>query len=292
MKTLYGILPSPPQHWVGDGFPVRSLFSYSQHGQLLSPFLLFDRAGPYEFAPARQPRGVGEHPHRGFETVTIVYSGEVEHLDSTGSGGKIGPGDVQWMTAGSGIQHQEFHSPAFTEQGGVFSCVQLWVNLPARDKMSDPGYQTLLASDIPNITLPEGGVLRLIAGELGDARGPAQTFSPMNVWDLRLTAGQQVSLPWPDGFSLAVTVLEGSITLADGRTLSAQQVATFQQQGEGIAFSASEDALVLLLGGQPLNEPIAGYGPFVMNTREEIEQAMRDYRDGQFARVPAQERAR
>ncbi|WP_211331138.1 pirin family protein [Marinimicrobium koreense] len=200
MKKVIERITSGPGHWVGDGFPVRSLFSYSSHPKTLSPFLLLDYAGPRGFSPTNKPRGVGQHPHRGFETVTIVYGGEVAHRDSVGNGGVIGPGDVQWMTAGAGILHEEFHSPEFTESGGELEMVQLWVNLPAKDKMAKPGYQSITASQIPSVALPDqAGYVRVIAGDHNGTAGPAQTFSTMNVWDVRLNAGASASLNVPEG---------------------------------------------------------------------------------------------
>ncbi len=182
MKNILGIYSAPRPHWVGDGFPVRTMLSHFNQGEHVSPFIMLDYAGPVNFEPTTERRGVGQHPHRGFETVTVVYDGEVEHRDSTGAGGTIGPGDVQWMTAAAGILHQEYHSPAFARKGGRFEMVQLWVNLPAKDKMSKPGYQTLLDKDIPTVTLPSGaGTLRVIAGEYGTAKGPARTFTPINM---------------------------------------------------------------------------------------------------------------
>src|SRR6476659_5957200 len=204
MKKITSVQTNPNRHWVGDGFPVRSLFSYHTHGAQTSPFLLLDHAGPMQFDPAAKPRGVGEHPHRGFETVTIVYAGEVEHRDSTGAGGKIGPGDVQWMTAASGILHEEFHSHEFTKAGGTLEMVQLWVNLPAKDKMAKPGYQTLLDADIPSVDLPDGaGRVRVIAGQFGGKKGPARTFTPIDVWDVRLNSGHKTGLHVAEGRTLA-----------------------------------------------------------------------------------------
>lgn len=191
MKKLIGITRDADAHWVGNGFPVRTIFSYQTHGQCISPFLLLDYAGPAEFPPSEQPRGVGEHPHRGFETVTIVYQGDVEHRDSAGNHGTIGPGDVQWMTAASGVVHEEWHEQAFARRGGVFEVVQLWVNLPAKDKMSPPGYQEIRDRQIPAVDLDGGGTVRIIAGELRGVKGPARTFTPINVWDVRLKAGQR-----------------------------------------------------------------------------------------------------
>ena len=224
-KAVLGVYPSPTGHWVGDGFPVRSLFSYDSLGQQLSPFLLLDYAGPAQFAPAAQPRGVGEHPHRGFETVTIVYQGEVAHRDSVGNSGLIGPGDVQWMTAASGILHEEFHSPAFTRSGGAMEMAQLWVNLPAAHKMSAPRYQTILNADIPRVELAEGaGSVRVIAGSFAGSAGPARAFTPLNVWDLRLRAGGTASLPIAAGHTTAIAVLRGSISVNGSRQAGAAEL--------------------------------------------------------------------
>ncbi len=288
MKTLQGVYSNPRQHWVGDGFPVRSLFSYSSHGKALSPFLLLDYAGPAQFEPASKPRGVGTHPHRGFETVTIVYQGEVDHRDSTGAGGHIGPGDVQWMTAGGGILHDEFHSQAFTEQGGTLEMVQLWVNLPARHKMVEPGYQTLLRADIPDVPLPDAaGRVRVIAGDYAGHRGPARTFTPMDVWDLRLQAGAQARLPIAAGRTLALVVLHGAVRVGGDTTVRASHFAQFSREGEDVLVEAQDDATVLLLSGEPIDEPIVGYGPFVMNTQDEIHQAMNDFNSGRFGAIAA-----
>ena len=288
MKTLQGVYSNPRQHWVGDGFPVRSLFSYSSHGKALSPFLLLDYAGPAQFEPASKPRGVGTHPHRGFETVTIVYQGEVDHRDSTGAGGHIGPGDVQWMTAGGGILHDEFHSQAFTEQGGTLEMVQLWVNLPSRHKMVEPGYQTLLRADIPDVPLPDAaGRVRVIAGDYAGHRGPARTFTPMDVWDLRLQAGAQARLPIAAGRTLALVVLHGAVRVGGDTTVRASHFAQFSREGEDVLVEAQDDATVLLLSGEPIDEPIVGYGPFVMNTQDEIHQAMNDFNSGRFGAIAA-----
>ncbi|QSA97869.1 pirin family protein [Methylococcus sp. EFPC2] len=286
MKRVLGVYSAPRPHWVGDGFPVRSLFSYSSHGKQLSPFLLLDYAGPADFTPTDRPRGVGPHPHRGFETVTLVYKGEVAHRDSTGQGGVIGPGDVQWMTAGAGILHEEFHSQAFTQSGGALEMVQLWVNLPAKDKMTAPGYQAILARDIPTVDLPGGaGALRVIAGEYGGHAGPARTFSPMQLWDIRLTQGGTLELALPEGWNAALIVLHGTISVNDGTVAREAQMVVLDQAGDGLIVEVSNDASVLLLSGEPINEPIAGYGPFVMNSREEIEQAIADFNGGRFGRM-------
>lgn len=286
MKTIEELLQTPAGHWVGDGFPVRSLFSYQGQPERLSPFLMLDYAGPHEFKPAEQPRGVGEHPHRGFETVTIVYRGEVEHLDSTGAGGTIGPGDVQWMTAGAGILHQEFHSHAFTRSGGEFEMVQLWVNLPAAEKSTRPGYQTLTDATIPSVELPDAdGRVRVIAGEFSGASGPAVTRTPMNVLDIRLRAGERTELPLTDGWTSMLVALHGPVLINDDRILRDAEGVRFTRDGSGLVIEANADATLLLLEGAPIDEPIAAYGPFVMNTDQEIRAAIEDFRAGRFGRL-------
>jgi redox-sensitive bicupin YhaK (pirin superfamily) len=287
-KSVLGVYPSPKGHWVGDGFPVRSLFSYDNLGQHLSPFLLLDYAGPAQFSPAARPRGVGEHPHRGFETVTIVYQGEVAHRDSVGNSGLIGPGDVQWMTAASGILHEEFHSPAFTRDGGAFEVAQLWVNLPAEHKMAAPQYQTLLEASIPQVNLPdEAGSVRVIAGRYDGHYGPAATFSPLEVWDVRLNAGKTTSMSVPEGHTAAIAVLRGSIMVnGSGRARNAELL-VLDRAGDQIDIVADTNSTLLLLSGVPIPEPIVGHGPFVMNSLEEIETAIRDFQSGKFGRMPA-----
>ncbi|HVK98389.1 MAG TPA: pirin family protein [Dongiaceae bacterium] len=286
MKKILGHYSPPRQHWVGDGFPVRSLFSYDSHGRQVSPFLLFDYAGPADFAPAIRPRGVGQHPHRGFETVTIVYKGEVAHRDSTGQGGVIGPGDVQWMTAGSGILHEEFHSPEFTENGGPLEMVQLWVNLPAKDKMTKPGYQAILDGDIPAVELLDNaGTVRVIAGEFGGHKGPAHTFTPINLWDVRLKQGRYCTLPVPEGWTGALAVLHGTVKVNDETLASDAQLVVLDRVGRDLSIEASTDAVLLLLSGEPIDEPIVGHGPFVMNTEQEIVQAIRDFNAGRFGQM-------
>ncbi len=288
MKKVLGIHSAPGGHWVGDGFPVQSLFSYQTHGQEMSPFLLLDYAGPRDFPPAAKPRGVGQHPHRGFETVTIVYQGEVEHRDSKGGGGKIGPGDVQWMTAGGGLLHEEFHSAEFTRSGGTFEVVQLWVNLPAQHKMVDPAYQAIVQADIPAVELDgDTGTVRVIAGDYRGTSGPAHTYTPMNVWDLRLAAGKRIELPAPVGWTTAVVVLRGTVQVSDSDIVRDAQFALLDPEGTTFSLEANNDASILVLSGEPIDEPIAGHGPFVMNTREEIHQAIRDFSSGQFGRMPA-----
>ncbi|MBH1853391.1 pirin family protein [Stenotrophomonas sp. GD03819] len=286
MKRVTGTYSAPRPHWVGDGFPARSMFSYNTHGQHLSPFLLLDYAGPYSFAPSDTPRGVGQHPHRGFETVTIVYEGEVAHRDSTGAGGTIGPGDVQWMTAASGILHEEFHTPEFSRRGGTLDMVQLWVNLPAQDKMGAPGYQTLLDAQIPSVELPDGaGRVRVIAGRFDNHAGPARTHTPMDVWDIRLRQGHHAELPVADGRTLALVVLKGTVRFNSGQPVGEAQLVTFDRSGEDVFVDADSDATVLLLSGEPIDEPVVGYGPFVMNSQAEIAQAVNDFNSGRFGQI-------
>ena len=286
MKRILGVYNAPRPHWVGDGFPVRSMFSYQSHGKQLSPFLLLDYAGPADFSPAAKPRGVGKHPHRGFETVTIVYKGEVAHRDSTGQGGTIGSGDVQWMTAGAGILHEEFHSPAFTESGGILEMVQLWVNLPARDKMTAPGYQAILDHDIPRVPLPDGaGTVRVIAGEYAGHTGPARTFTPMYVWDMRLKQGGSTELTLPEDWNAAVIVLHGTVLVNGDAVAREAQMVVLDRAGQSLSIEANNDAVVLLLSGEPIDEPIVGHGPFVMNSQQEISQAMADFNSGRFGQI-------
>ncbi|MCY1274154.1 Pirin [compost metagenome] len=286
MKKILGVYSAPRSHWVGDGFPVRTLFSYDNFGQHISPFLLLDHAGPHDFAPSAQRRGVGQHPHRGFETVTIVYKGELEHRDSTGAGGRIGPGDVQWMTAAAGILHEEYHSDAFSSSGGTLDMVQLWVNLPARDKMAEPGYQTILDTSIPNLALAEdAGSLRVIAGDYKGHRGPARTFTPMDVWDIRLAAGKSTRISVVEGRHTVLVLLRGSLLVNHEDVLREGQVVLFDPDGSDIQLEANNDTLVLLLSGEPIDEPIVGYGPFVMNSDQEIHQAVEDFRAGRFGRM-------
>jgi redox-sensitive bicupin YhaK (pirin superfamily) len=285
MKKLIGLRGNDQGHWVGDGFPVRTLFFYQDLGKQMSPFLMLDYAGPAEFSSTTERKGVGSHPHRGFETVTIVYEGEVAHKDSTGQGGIIGPGDVQWMTAGSGILHEEFHSEGFAKDGGTLNMVQLWVNLPAKLKMTKPGYQAILDKQIPAIHLTNGaGQARIIAGEFDGQQGPAHTFTPMNVIDLKLKKGS-TSIPVPEGWNASLIVLKGRVEAGQDVVAKDAQMLMFSNQGQGIEVNVLEDSTALLLSGEPIDEPIVGYGPFVMNTKEEIAQAMQDFNSGSFGRI-------
>ncbi|MFG0842339.1 pirin family protein [Pseudomonas sp. FYR_5] len=286
MKKILGIHHSPHAHWVGDGFPVRSLFTYDNLASRISPFLLLDYAGPHDFAPTPARRGVGQHPHRGFETVTIVYQGELEHRDSTGAGGLIGPGDVQWMTAANGILHEEFHSPDFARSGGTLEMVQLWVNLPARDKRAAAGYQTLLAGDIPVLALDgDAGSLRVIAGDYHGHQGPARTFTVMDVWDLRLNAGAVLQLPIAAGRTAALVVLRGNVRINSEREAGPSSLVLLDREGVDVAVEALEGASVLLLSGEPIDEPIVGYGPFVMNSQAEIAESFDDFHAGRFGQM-------
>jgi hypothetical protein len=286
VKKILSVLENKKQHWVGDGFPVRTLFSYDGLDQKISPFLLFDYAGPAHFEPSARPRGVGQHPHRGFETVTIVYEGEVAHRDSTGKGGVIGPGDVQWMTAASGILHEEFHSPAFAKSGGSFRVVQLWVNLPARDKMTVPGYQAILNADIPSVTLP-GARVRVIAGDFRGTRGPARSFTPVNLWDARMDKGATLRLELPEGHNAAVAVLSGEVSVNGEKGARDAQIVLLDPAGTQVQLKADSDTMLLVLTGEPICEPIAGHGPFVMNTEAEIRQAITDFNSGRFGQIAA-----
>ncbi|MGH6633202.1 pirin family protein [Sphingopyxis sp.] len=287
-KNILGRYGNNHGHWVGDGFPVRSLFSYNSLGAHVSPFLLLDYAGPHYFAPTTDRRGVGQHPHRGFETVTIVYDGEVEHRDSTGNGGVIGPGDVQWMTAAGGIIHEEYHSPAFAKTGGPFRMVQLWVNLPAKDKMAPGGYQGIVSADIPVIDLPgDAGTARIIAGEYGGAKGPARTFTPINVWDVRLNRDADITLDLPEGHTAMLIVLTGHVTVGGTQEAGEAEMVLLDRKGSDVAIHADGEATLLVLTGEPIDEPIFGHGPFVMNSEAEIRQAVDDYNSGRFARIAA-----
>ncbi len=288
MKKLSFIQRNDRRHWVGDGFPVRSIFTYNDLSAEMSPFLLLDYAGPADFPPADRRRGVGEHPHRGFETVTIVYHGEVEHRDSSGGGGIIGPGDVQWMTAASGIVHEEFHGPEFAKRGGAFEMIQLWVNLPAKDKLAPPGYQPITAAQIPRVDLAGGaGFVRVIAGDYAGTKGPARTFSPMNVWDVRLHAGQRAEFQVKSGDTAALFVLKGRVRLGTGESVGEAELAVLAREHETLAVEAQEDTTLLFLNGRPIDEPIVGYGPFVMNTEAEIRQAFLDYQSGRMGHIAA-----
>lgn len=286
-KTVLSTRGAPGHHWVGNGFRVHGMFGYNGEGVAeRSPFLLLDYAAPVAFAPTTYRRGVGSHPHRGFETVTIVYDGEVEHRDSTGAGGVIRPGDVQWMTAGAGIVHEEFHTAEYAARGGRFEMVQLWVNLPARDKGAPAHYQGITAADIPSVALPDGaGQARVIAGRFGGATGPARTYSPMNVLDVRLARDAQVELPQPDGWNTMLMVLGGTVQVNGEAVVRGPGLVTLSGAGEGVSVEANNEAKLLLLSGAPIDEPVVGYGPFVMNSEAEIKQAFADFESGRFGQM-------
>jgi redox-sensitive bicupin YhaK (pirin superfamily) len=287
VKKVISIHRGPPAHWVGDGFHVRSLFSYDRQPQTLSPFLLLDYGPPEQFAPSEQRRGVGQHPHRGFETVTIAYQGGVEHRDSAGNHGTIGPGDVQWMTAASGIVHEEWHESEFTRRGGTMEMAQLWVNLPAKHKMAAPAYQDIRSAQIPVVDVGTGSSVRVIAGEFRGAKGPARTFTPINVWDARLKAGGRVELDLPDGHTTLLAVLRGKVSIDGEESAGPAELAILERAGTRVVLEAGEDATVLVLNGEPIDEPVVGNGPFVMNTPDEIRQAFSDFHSGRLVQARA-----
>ena len=283
MKKILGIYQNKHMHWVGDGFPVYNLFSYDRLGQMISPFLLLDYAAPYRFEPTTAQQGVGTHPHRGFETVTIAYQGEVTHQDSSGGGGTIKAGDVQWMTAGGGVLHQEFHSPEFAHQGGLFEMVQLWVNLPAHSKMTPAKYQAIEAAQIQSISLDDvGSELRVIAGQYQERAGAATTFSPVNVWDGKIVADQAHTFYVTEGHTTLLVVLSGEVILNDAQHIAAPSLVVLSREEIDFTIKAEQDSKFLILTGQPLNEPIEGYGPFVMNSKAEITDAINDFNRGKF----------
>lgn len=286
MKRLVSILKSRPAHWVGDGFPVKSMISPQDPPEHTSPFLMLDYAEPYEFAPADKHRGVGEHPHRGFETVTLAFQGEIAHRDSAGNSGLIGPGDVQWMTAASGVVHEEFHSPGFTRSGGTFEMIQLWVNLPADHKMSEPRYQELPNSKIPVVSLAEdAGKLRVIAGEAFGTEGPARTVTPINLWNLNLTPGGKVEMDLPEASTTLLLVLTGSVSINAEDTAGGGDLARFELEGSQVLLESAEGVRAIVLNGTPIDEPVVAHGPFVMNSREEISQAISDFQNGKMGQL-------
>ena len=284
-NSISRVYSSDRSSWVGDGFPTNSMLPMAEMGNATSPFLIMGYTAQYPFAPVAHQRGVGMHPHRGFETVTIVYDGELEHADSKGNAGTIGKNEVQWMTAGQGIMHAEHHSKAFAKSGGSLDMVQLWVNLPSHAKMTAPRYQELTEANIPEVQL-NAGLLRVIAGtyphDAETVHGPAQTFSQMHVWDVRLQSGSQNQFELNPEWSNLVFILEGEIQV-DGESYHALQTLYLQDDASSINIHASSDAKLLILSGQPLNEPIVAHGPFVMNTAQEIQQAFHDFQNGHFA---------
>jgi quercetin 2,3-dioxygenase len=290
-KTVLGIQGPGSNHWVGDGFPVRNLFPSNGIDSQINPFLMLDYAGPRHFEATKKSQGVGEHPHRGFETVTIAYQGAVSHRDSAGNAGTIFPGDVQWMTAASGVVHEEKHEREFAEKGGIFEMIQLWVNLPAAHKMSAPRYQAITKEQIPVVELGSGSHVRIIAGELAGVKGPAKTFTPVNLFDLRVKAGDQVEIAIPEGHNSGIVLLKGDVTLNGAETLKGgslkgeARIAVLSPEGESVTIKANADTTLLILSGEPIDEPVASYGPFVMNTREELAQAVKDYNAGKMGHL-------
>ena len=285
-KEVLGIYQPGSTHMVGDGFPVRNLFPSNDLDREISPFLMLDYAGPHYFEPTDHPRGVGEHPHRGFETVTIVYEGVLAHRDSAGNAGVIGPGDVQWMTAASGVVHEEFHEKEFAKKGGTLHAIQLWVNLPRASKMSEPRYQTILNADIPTIDLDGGaGRLRVVAGSYRGHKGPARTFTPVELYDLDLKAGRAIQLSFPDGYNAATFVLQGRASANGSPVAGEAELIVFKRNGSQITVEAQEDSRLLVMAGEPIHEPIARYGPFVMNTKAELLDAVQDYQAGKMGHL-------
>ena len=288
MKKVANVYIAPAKHWVGNGFHVQSMFTYNDTDKNLDPFLMMDYNPPRHFDGGRKSdfRGVGEHPHRGFETVTIAYQGEVAHADSYGGGGIIGTGDVQWMTAGSGVMHEEFHSERFSKEGGMFEMVQLWVNLPKAHKMTTPKYQAIKSTEIPVVQLDDNaGIARIIAGELASTSGAASTFMPINMWDVVMNAGKTHTFAVPESHNLVILVLDGTVQINGEEIARRGELVTFERSGADVRIESNNESKLLILTGEPINEPIVGYGPFVMNTEAEIVQAMRDVQSGKFGQI-------
>jgi redox-sensitive bicupin YhaK (pirin superfamily) len=283
IKPVERIVAPPPIHWVGDGFKVHGFFPHGPlTGERMSPFFLLDYNELTNFPPREEPFGVGPHPHRGFETVTIAYKGKVAHHDSRGGGGVIGEGDVQWMTAGSGLLHKEYHEQEYNRTGGPFQMVQLWVNLPSKDKMTEPKYQAITNSEMGRVGLPKGGEVEIIAGTFGGIKGPASTFTSVHLYNLKPKKGEKIELSFPSGYTTAILAIEGSALINGEQKLPTNNLALFGLKGEDITVEALEDGIFLLMSGEPLNEPIAQYGPFLMNTNLEIAEAIDDFRTGKF----------
>lgn len=283
-KKVEIIVQPRPAHFVGDGFRVHNFIpsGYRLDMKRMDPFIMLDYNSKFHFSGTETPRGVGVHPHRGFETVTIAYHGRVEHADSAGGGGVIGEGDVQWMTAASGVLHKEFHETEWAKQGGIFQMVQLWVNLPSKDKMSPPKYQAIKNSEMKKVDLGEKGFVEVIAGEYQNEKGPASTFSPVNLMNAKLKKGGKADFSFPANFNTAALVVEGSISVNGEKNVPTDHFILFKNEGENFIVEATEDAVVLVISGEPLNEPIFPHGPFVMNSREEIIQAFEDFNTGKF----------
>ncbi len=283
-KSVEQIIAPPPPHWVGDGFRVHGFFPYQRLGHSrMSPFYLLDYNSKYEFEPSEKLFGVGPHPHRGFETVTIAYQGKVAHHDSRGNSGIIGEGDVQWMTAGSGILHKEYHEKEYNLKGGMFQMVQLWVNLPAKYKMTEPQYQAITNDQMGKFELPDNaGTVEVIAGDFIGTKGAATTFSPVHLYNLKLKKGATLTFDLPENYTTAMVMIEGQAKFNESETAPEDHFVLFKNDGEQISVEAEEDCVILVMSGEPLNEPISAYGPFLMNTREEIDQAIEDFQAGKF----------
>lgn len=287
MRSIERVFRGLPEHWVGDGFRVSNYFpGATDFIKRMSPFFLLDYHAPYEYAPRAKPRGVGTHPHRGFETVTIAYKGTIAHRDSAGNGGVIAPGEVQWMTAGGGVLHNEYHHKSFAETGGVMHMMQIWVNLPRKHKLTPAKYQALTLAGIQAVALPkDGGTVRVISGEFEGVKGPASTFSPAHMLDLRLKPGARVRLPVPRDFNTALLVLGGEVRSNGSSALKDGDFLLFKNDGTEVVVESLTEATVLFLSGAPIDEPLVHYGPFVMNSVDEINQAIEDYRDGKFGHL-------
>ena len=285
-KQIEMVLAPKQPHFVGDGFRVHNFIpsGYGLTMERMDPFIMLDYASRYHFPPTGKPKGVGVHPHRGFETVTIAYKGSVAHHDSAGGGGEIKEGDVQWMTAASGVLHKEYHAESFCATGGDFQMVQLWVNLPAKDKMSTPKYQAIENSNIPKIKV-DGGIVEVIAGSYQDHQGAASTFTPVNMLNAKLTSGGSAEFIFPSNHNTCILVIEGEVILNNTEDVPLDHLALFKNEGESFTIKASQDSIVLILSGEPINEPIAAHGPFVMNTREQIMEAFQDYELGKFGEL-------
>lgn len=285
-RNIETVITPPTPHFVGDGFRVHNFIPHKINMQRMSPFILLDYGSTFYFPPSDKPRGVGTHPHRGFETVTIAYKGKVAHVDSAGNSGVINEGDVQWMTAASGILHKEFHEETFSKTGGDFQMVQLWVNLPAKDKMSKPKYQSLTNAQINQFHLPHnGGCIEVIAGQYQNIKGSASTFTPINLLNVKLNKGTVANFSFPAHYNTALIVVEGSIKINETEVVPTNNFVVFQNNAEDFLMEASENAIVLVMSGEPINEPIAAQGPFVMNTRSEIIQAIEEYNMGKFGYI-------
>ncbi|MNK46216.1 Quercetin 2,3-dioxygenase [compost metagenome] len=286
-RPIARVYSAPGLHWVGDGFRVMGFMSaYPELTEALNPFLLLDYHPPYDYTPTTHRRGVGPHPHRGFETVTLAFEGSVAHHDSTGNAGVIGPGDVQWMTAASGILHKEYHEENFSRQGGTFHMAQIWVNLPKADKMGPPRYNALNAEDMGLVSLPnEGGSVRVIAGEYEGIRGPAKPFSPISMFDVLLNPNGEATFSIPNTNNLAVLIMAGDVTFNGLQKASVNELVVFANDGEHITVKAGPASRLLVLAGEPIREPIVSYGPFVMNSAREIQEAFRDYSRGAFGHL-------